>query len=155
MTQAWSNHSVNVPEYTVRHIKDLDRGFVASTWIQNQRGSAIAHQMGMPAWHRYYQPRVDDYIARAVAYQPDPSWPCIMVRCLTADEDAIVGWCAFHDDVLDYVYVKGQARRVGHGAALVGPINSLLRRCSHTTPDAASYVKHLGLDFDPYAFGAA
>lgn len=139
----------------LRYMKHEDRGFISKAWVDNQRANAsIPKQMGMPAWHRHYIPRISRYLDTAMRTGGIDGEPGVYVLCLASDEDAIIGWAASHGDVLDYVYVKGQARKVGNGTRLIEPIQPLLRRCSHMVPDAREYLTtKLALEFDPYAFG--
>lgn len=139
-------------ETRLRYLKQNDVPFVLSSWVHNQRYERMASLMGYAVWHKYQVPRIERYLDRAMG----DAGPSVIVLCLADDEDAILGWCAYHDDVLDYVYVKGAARKEGYATQMLRPINAELRRCSHINADSHTYIlEKLSLEFDPFTFGEA
>lgn len=132
----------------IRPVRSSDVSFVTSSWINNQRGSAIASAMTLATWHRLYPPRVNRYVQWAL----EPANVNTIAVLTPHDEpDGIIGWAAKHDDVLDYVYVKGGARHVGNGRKLIASLGKLSKR-SHDMPGLRLFFDRLDLPFDPYSF---
>lgn len=140
-------------ELDLRSLRSNDVPFILSSWVHNQRYERMANVMGPPVWHKHQVPRIERYLDGALG---DAVPASVRVLCLREDQDAILGWAAYHDDVLDYVYVKGAMRKDGHARHLVESIGSELRRCSHLNADSSDwFLKKLSLEYDPYAFGEA
>lgn len=100
-------------EVTYRPFKSsTDDGFVFSYWLNNLRYSnsffdAIPHDIYFSNYSK---------IISTIINRPQTT---VRIACLKEDEDVIVGFSAFDERALHYVYVKDAWRSLGIGHALL------------------------------------
>lgn len=114
---------------------ETDRAFVISSWLRSYRRSL---------WARELDPRAYDGGQVGLI---ERLWPMTQVAHPEGDPLTILGWACGDSNVLHYAYVKGELRRAGLGAALVGIIGQP-KIYTHRTPLGESITR--GMLYNPY-----
>lgn len=119
-----------------------DYNFIVSTWLIGLRhGNDWFSEIRKDAYYEYYHA-----VITAMLKKPNM---IVSVACLKDDPEVILGYSVHHDNVLDWVHVKGAWRHIGIAKGLV-PTNT--KEVSHLTRAGREILKkHKGVTFNPFA----
>lgn len=129
-----------------RTMDNEDVDFIASSWVQSHAAnSRYLRQMGTENYYAWHVPRIGPTLL-----QPTQTTFVAVVR---DEPGAIVAYVTGKRDVgvVDYLYVKSAARKMGLGNALLQRFGA--KRRSHETMHTNEFFKKRNVTFDPYAFG--
>lgn len=129
--------------YRSCHLPESYKAFVFKAWLKSLRfGNQILNQMPSAEYYKQYHL----YIERLLA-KPDSQ---LRFAELSDDRDVILGFSVRREDVLDYIYVKGDFRRKGIGTALMP---KKITTFTHLTKTAITIwqEKYKDLKFNPFA----
>lgn len=95
--------------------KDLPKEYTAlvySKWLRSFRhGNKHFKHIHSGAFYKQYHDQVENLLSK-----PDAT---IRLAVLSDDHDVVLGFCATREDVLDYVHVHKDYRRIGIAKSLV------------------------------------
>lgn len=119
--------------WELRAMRDEDRNYVLSSWLNSYGEIARRHRVVDPrtkavldeggefrgtrraVYFRLYEPIVQDLVTRST----------IVVATLPEEPDVVLGWMAIENDCLHYLLVKPRWRRLGIGRWLLGQLGEL------------------------------
>lgn len=140
----------DAPSYDVivMPAKQLDhryRSLVFSRWLRSLRyGNHVFKKASSKEYYRDYQKFIENLMAK-----PDAKF---RFAVLSDDHDIVLGFSMSREDVLDYVHVHSDYRRVGIGAKLLAPDTTTF---SHLTATGLiiwqNNAKYKHLKFNPCA----
>lgn len=117
--------------FIVRDFDHDDRNFIMSTMLKSlyygdSWFTRILKNIFMTNYHRLLQ---NIFTNKKVT---------IKVACLSDAKDVILGYAIYRDQILDYVYVKQDWRKIGIAKTLI-PTN--ISQCSHLTKVGEAIIK--------------
>jgi GNAT superfamily N-acetyltransferase len=125
--------------FKIQTFQSDHHSFVVDSWLRSLR-DACYRDVDADIFYPEVRVRVHSLLKR----------PGVSVRVAVKDDDpdTYVGWAAVEGDVLHYVYVKQEARRLGVAKTLLGGLE--LHRYSHkprfvTPPRDWTYNPFLGV----------
>lgn len=116
-----------------------DKNFILSTWLKGyQGGLKWFRKTPRKTFHDNYK-KVIEALMQART---------IKVACLKEDPDVIVGYCVYRGDLVDWVYIKEDWRKIGIAKDLL-PEN--FKAVSHLTNIAFEILrKHPEIIYNPF-----
>jgi GNAT superfamily N-acetyltransferase len=133
-----------VSEFTKIVIRDAvaeDKNFILSTWLKgNYYGSLYFRQVPEAIYYKEYA----DHILR-ILFTPGVQ---ISVACDETNPSWIVGFCAWKDDVLYWIFVKRDFRERGIATLLVE--GKQIKTVKAVTKVGRAIAERKGLIFNPF-----
>ncbi len=123
-------------------------GLVFAQWLHTLRfGNAMFKNMDADAGEAFYN-EWHKLIERVLA-----SPNCIVrIAALTDDNDVALGFSVCRDDIIDYVCVHKDHRKMGIGTKLMPPVGSVITHLTSTAMHIwQSNDKYKHLKFNPFA----
>ena len=130
--------NVSGVEIAIREPQPSDINFLLSTCLKGlYYGSKFFAEIDQDAFFKNYEPFLKTLMLKDT----------IKVACLDDDPDVILGWVMYHNQTLDFIFVKKSYRKLGI-AKLLCP--SGITTVSHITDMGNSVRKKMGLRFNPF-----
>jgi hypothetical protein len=108
--------------YVLRPAEEDDLGFVIASWVQSYRQQALARDAG--AAYPRQQRRIIQHLLEHAN---------VLVACAPDEPRLILGYAVTGPQVVHYVYVKQDFRRIGIARALVRPYLAAPTAFTHKT----------------------
>lgn len=126
--------------FKVRDYIEGDRNFVFDTWLNGLYfGNDWFKEIPSHIYFKEYQKVIDKIVSREDVK--------ILVACLVQDEEVALGYCAFDDERVHWIFVKDSWRKMGIAKSLFPP---KIKVCSHLSKIGRTLrIKH-GLIFNPF-----
>lgn len=125
-------------EVTIRDPQPHDINFILSTALKGlYYGSKFWAEIDQDAFFKNYEPFLKTLMLKNT----------IKIACLDDDQDVILGWSMYHNQTLDFIFVKKSYRKLGI-AKLLWPKD--INTVSHITDVGNSVRKKMGLKFNPF-----
>jgi hypothetical protein len=130
--------SFNGVEVVVREPQEGDVNFMLSTMLKGlYYGSKFWSEVDQESFFSHYEPFIKNLMIAS----------SVKIACLEDDQDVILGWSMFKQDVLHFVFVKKSYRKLGIAKLLYPPG---ITTVSHITDSGNNIRKTMNLKFDPF-----
>lgn len=130
--------TVSGVEISIRSPQPGDINFILSTALKGlYYGSRFWAEVDQDSFFKNYEPFFKTLMLKGT----------IRIACLNDDPDVILGWVMFHNQTLDFVFVKKSYRKLGI-AKLLCPED--ITTVSHITDQGNSIRKQRKLKFNPF-----
>lgn len=134
-------------EVEIRPIQEGDINFIYSTML---RGLYYAADSFYSLIEKKVFFQKYDVVLKALLNKPDTS---VLIACLAAEPEIILGYALIGPGTLHYVYVKPAWRNRGIAALLCEPRGEAIRaytHCTHTVPAIENLRNKKKLTFNPF-----
>lgn len=123
---------------TLRMMRPEDKPFIYSTWLLGlYHGNSWFNSIEKKVFFDNYKHIVTKYLELGT----------VVLACLPDDEDVVLGYCCYHNNALDWIFVKKSWRKLGIGRQLY-PNN--VEICTHLTEIGKSLNSKTKLRFNPF-----
>ncbi len=130
--------NISGTEVSIRDPQPGDINFLLSTALKGlYYGSRFWAEVDQDSFFKNYEPFLKSLMLKTT----------IKVACLDDDKDVILGWVMYHNETLDFIFVKKSYRKLGI-AKLLYPQG--ITTVSQITDQGNSIRKQMKLKFNPF-----
>jgi hypothetical protein len=119
--------------FIIRNVSQDDLPFIFSTWLRSFRySSTFANEISKEVYYEFHTKVIDRILSRI---------PTIYIACDKTSPDTIFGYILGEGEVLHFIYVKKDFRKLGIGSTLLDTYG-IPKYISHLTKSAKKFIEN-------------